>query len=105
MRYLENAPRDYASYNRDLNLYFEDLKGTRAEIDRLIDAFADTDQTTRLQGKPAFLVEVSDHDLAGPGGRRRVRRPSSSSILTETRSSWTSTYDRTRGHPLAGPRQ
>ncbi|MDJ0739679.1 MAG: ATP-binding protein [Gammaproteobacteria bacterium] len=40
MRYLENAPRDYASYNRDLGLYFEDLKTTRAELSRLIEAFA-----------------------------------------------------------------
>lgn len=40
MRYRENAPRDYPSYNRDLGLYFEDLKKTRAELSELIEAFA-----------------------------------------------------------------
>lgn len=50
MRYLENAPRDYSSYNRDLKLYFEDLKGTRSEIDRLIDAFADNRFEPALTG-------------------------------------------------------
>ncbi len=40
MRYIENAPRDYPSYYRDLGLYFEDLKKTRAELSKIIDAFA-----------------------------------------------------------------
>lgn len=40
MRYEENAPRDYPSYYRDLRLYFEDLKKTRNELDRIIAAFA-----------------------------------------------------------------
>ena len=40
MRYQENAPRDYPSYFRDLRLYFEDQKNTRAEMSRIIDAFA-----------------------------------------------------------------
>lgn len=43
MRYHENAPRDYPSYYRDLRLYFEDLKKTRAELTRTIDAFASND--------------------------------------------------------------
>jgi signal transduction histidine kinase len=40
MRYQENAPRDYPSYYRDLNLYFEDLKKTRSELTAIINAFA-----------------------------------------------------------------
>ena len=40
MRYQENAPRDYPSYFRDLRLYFEDQKKTRAEMNRIIEAFA-----------------------------------------------------------------
>jgi signal transduction histidine kinase len=40
MRYKENAPRDYPSYYRDLNLYFEDLKKTRSELTAIINAFA-----------------------------------------------------------------
>ena len=40
MRYQENAPRDYPSYFRDLRLYFEDQKKTRAEMSRIIEAFA-----------------------------------------------------------------
>jgi signal transduction histidine kinase/HAMP domain-containing protein len=40
MRYKENAPRDYPSYYRDLRLYFEDLKKTRAALSQIIVAFA-----------------------------------------------------------------
>ncbi len=40
MQYEENAPRDYPSYFRDLNLYFQDLKRTRAELAAIIEAFA-----------------------------------------------------------------
>ncbi len=41
MQYRDNAPRDYQSYNRDLRLYFQDLKRTRVELSQIIDAFAD----------------------------------------------------------------
>ncbi|MCB1774092.1 MAG: HAMP domain-containing protein [Gammaproteobacteria bacterium] len=40
MRYQENAPRDYPSYYRDLNLYFVDLQKTRDELTAIIEAFA-----------------------------------------------------------------
>lgn len=40
MRYDAHAPRDYPSYYRDLGLYFEDLKRTRAELQAAIDALA-----------------------------------------------------------------
>jgi len=40
MQYRDNAPRDYRSYNRDLKLYFQDLKRTRSELSTLIEAFA-----------------------------------------------------------------
>ena len=51
MRYQENAPRDYASYFRDLNLYFADLKKTRSELDRLIGAFAENRFEYELTGE------------------------------------------------------
>ena len=40
MQYKDNAPRDYQSYNRDLRLYFQDLKRTRSELTQIIVAFA-----------------------------------------------------------------
>lgn len=40
MQYRDNAPRDYPSYTRDLQLYFQDLKRTRAELSLIIDAFS-----------------------------------------------------------------
>lgn len=40
MQYQENAPRDYPSYSRDLRFYFEDLKRSRVEVDRIIDALS-----------------------------------------------------------------
>jgi len=40
MRYRENAPRDYPSYDRDLQLYYQDLMTTRSELAQIIQAFA-----------------------------------------------------------------
>lgn len=51
MRYEENAPRDYPSYYRDLKLYFEDLKKTRGELARIIDAFAENHFDVALTGE------------------------------------------------------
>jgi signal transduction histidine kinase/HAMP domain-containing protein len=51
MRYKENAPRDYPSYYRDLRLYFQDLKKTRAELSEIIEAFAANDIDRTLTGE------------------------------------------------------
>lgn len=40
MQYHDNAPRDFAAYERDLHLYFQDLKRTRTELSMIIEAFA-----------------------------------------------------------------
>jgi signal transduction histidine kinase/HAMP domain-containing protein len=40
MQYRDNAPRDYPSYNRDLRLYFQDLKRTLSELSEIIEAFS-----------------------------------------------------------------
>ena len=50
MRYGENAPRDYPSYDRDLQLYYEDLKKTRRELAQIIQAFADNHFDDLLTG-------------------------------------------------------
>ena len=67
MRYEENAPRDYASYFRDLKLYFEDLKKNRAELDRLIEGFAanrfDQDLTGEAMAMQPRLARRS-HEVA-----------------------------------------
>ncbi len=55
MRYRENAPRNYASYNRDLALYFEDLKKTRAELAQIITAFAENQFDRSLTGEPMAM--------------------------------------------------
>ncbi len=71
MRYQENAPRDYPSYFRDLRLYFEDQKKTRAEMNRIIEAFATNRFDSALIGEtmrmPPQLPERSQvmaQDLA-----------------------------------------
>ena len=51
MRYKENAPRDYPSYYRDLRLYFQDLKKTRAELTQIIEAFASNHIDRALTGE------------------------------------------------------
>lgn len=48
MQYRDNAPRDYSSYNRDLRLYFQDLKRTRSELSEIIEAFANNRFDTML---------------------------------------------------------
>jgi len=55
MRYRENAPRNYASYDRDLRLYFEDLKKTRGELAQIITAFAENHFDRSLTGEPMAM--------------------------------------------------
>lgn len=56
MQYKENAPRDYASYFRDLGLYFQDLKHSRAELSVIIQAFANNDFRAALPPENALEV-------------------------------------------------
>ena len=49
MQYEENAPRDYPSYYRDLNLYYASLLRTRADLDVIINAF-DTGDFRQVPG-------------------------------------------------------
>ena len=65
MRYQENAPRDYPSYYRDLRLYFEDLKNARAELTRVIDAFANNRVDRAVTGRSmAMKPDLPPHSLA-----------------------------------------
>ena len=52
MRYQENAPRNYPAYHRDLRLYFEDMKKTRDELTKTIEAFARGRFDQSLTGEP-----------------------------------------------------
>jgi signal transduction histidine kinase len=40
MRYTEHAPRDHDSYDRDLRFFYQDLKQSRSELDRIITALS-----------------------------------------------------------------
>jgi signal transduction histidine kinase/HAMP domain-containing protein len=40
MRYVEHAPRDFASYDRDLQFFFEDLQQSRSTLDQIITALS-----------------------------------------------------------------
>jgi signal transduction histidine kinase len=55
MRYEENAPRNHASYNRDLGLYFQDLKMARADLSRLIQAFSSNRFDRDMTGEPTTM--------------------------------------------------
>ena len=68
MRYQENAPRDYPSYNRDLRLYFEDLKNTRAKLTEAIEAFAANRFDVSLTGDSMAMpprLPARSHAIAG----------------------------------------
>ena len=77
MRYQENAPRDYPSYFRDLRLYFEDQKKTRAEMNRIIEAFATNRFDSSLIGETMRMPPQLPERWTGPrgsGGRRTHER-------------------------------
>lgn len=64
MRYQENAPRDYDSYFRDLRLYFEDLKKNRAELTRLIEAFANNNfDAAAIGGSMTIQPQLANESL------------------------------------------
>ena len=56
MRYRDNAPRDYPSYNRDLRLYFADLKRTRNELAKLVRAFAERRFDHQVMGEDMAMA-------------------------------------------------
>jgi signal transduction histidine kinase/HAMP domain-containing protein len=56
MHYRDNAPRDYPSYNRDLRLYFTDLKRTRNELAKLVRAFAERRFDHQVMGEDMAMA-------------------------------------------------
>jgi signal transduction histidine kinase len=69
MRYEENAPRDYPSYYRDLRLYFQDLKSTRAEMSALIEAFAANRFGPGVTGEQMAMPPHVDPATSAAAGR------------------------------------
>ncbi|MCK4706975.1 MAG: hypothetical protein KAU21_00015, partial [Gammaproteobacteria bacterium] len=55
-QYKANAPRDYASYNRDLKLYASSLSNQINTYDKIISAFADREFSTALTGLDSALT-------------------------------------------------
>ncbi len=50
MRYKEHAPRDYTTYHRDLELYYQDLLGHVETFDMIADAFMHQDFQPMVTG-------------------------------------------------------
>lgn len=56
VNYKMHAPRDYATYNRDLGLYKKDLYGLIADYDRIIDSFQRRELSPDLTGKAEIIT-------------------------------------------------
>jgi len=61
LNYLENAPRDYPTYYRDVKLYYEDLKAHIATFDMFTDAFMRRTFETKMTGLTEVLYPELDH--------------------------------------------
>jgi signal transduction histidine kinase/HAMP domain-containing protein len=70
MRYAEHAPRDFASYDRDLQFFFEDLKQRRSTLDQIISALSEN----RFDDLPetADLAEMCVMPEAAQDAARRL---------------------------------
>lgn len=56
MAYKDNAPRDFKTYNRDLNLYFRDLASELERLDTIIEAFASNHFPAELIDLPNMMA-------------------------------------------------
>jgi len=70
MRYAENAPRDFASYDRDLQFFYDDLMHSRSTLDRIITALSEN----RFDDLPetADLAEMCVMPEAAQDAARRL---------------------------------
>lgn len=93
MRYQENAPRDYPSYYRDLNLYFADLEKTRSELSAIITAFASNQFDRSITGE-----HMAMQPRLSPGTRSVARR------LDQQWQGFTSGLDERMGDDPEAPR-
>ncbi len=57
MNYKQNAPRDYATYYRDVKLYYQDLMQDMAVFDGISDAFMREDFQPDLTGLPETVYQ------------------------------------------------
>lgn len=57
--YVDNAPRDYASYNRDLMVYNKQLAALIARYDKIIDSLKARRLAPELFMKEALLIQVN----------------------------------------------
>lgn len=60
--YLENPPRDYPTYHRDVRLYYRDLMAHVAVFDRVTDAFMKQDFPPEITGLSDHVQPMMNHD-------------------------------------------
>ncbi len=65
MNYLKNAPRDYATYSRDLRLYYQDLMAHMATFDHSSSAFMSGSFPPELTGLPGPVYLPLDEEAQG----------------------------------------
>jgi signal transduction histidine kinase len=62
MRYQQNAPGDFAGYNRDLGLYYQDLQSHVEQFDHICRAFSAQELMPKITGLTRPLHIVPDDD-------------------------------------------
>ncbi len=62
MNYLDNAPRDYPTYYRDVRLYYRDLMAHVAVFDDITGAFMNGSFTPNLTGLESTVHPLVDHE-------------------------------------------
>ena len=68
LNYLENAPRDYPTYYRDIKLYYEDIKAHIATFDTFTDAFMNRTFGPEMTGLDETIhPDLDDATMAAVG--------------------------------------
>lgn len=108
MNYKQNAPRDYATYDRDLRLYYQDLMAQVATFDRVVDTFMQGDFRGEMAGllpwiRPRVGAEVTAaiRELEAVWGAYRADLfQSIGEDLDEPRLEWAAEHIIARHEPL-----
>lgn len=108
MNYKQNAPRDYATYDRDLRLYYQDLMAQVATFDLVVDTFMQGDFRGDMGGllpwiRPRVGAEVTAaiHELEAVWGDYRADLfQALGEDLDEPRLEWAAEHIIARHEPL-----
>jgi signal transduction histidine kinase len=109
MQYEKNAPRDYPSYYRDLNLYYASLQRTRADLDAIIQAFDSGDFSRVPEARQVAMLPPLSPPVRGAAAELASEwRTFSSGLderlgpdLDEPRLEWAAQWIVARHDPLA----